>query len=308
MHWKKLGRVYNPKINIDNLKLKSHGANPLPIQIEDDVYRIYFNGRDERNRSSIGALDFDLDKREILKVYKKPVFLHGKKDTFYSNGISLGCTYKLKEVNHIVFMGWSLFKNRQWKGILGRLKIHQNGSLSYEDKYPFFDLSIEDKISISYPYILKENDKSFKMWYGSMIKWNANNGEMLHLIKYATSKNGIDWLRHGNAIPYKINFYQAFSKPCVFKESDNLYHMWFSYRGGLNSKYKIGYAKSNNGLNWKLDLDNSGIQKSESGWDSEMLCYPHIFQHKSNLYMLYNGNGYGETGFGLALLINSKSC
>lgn len=33
-----------------------------------------------------------------------------------------------------------------------------------------------------------------------------------------------------------------------------------------------------------------------------MVCYPFLFEHDGTLYMLYNGNGYGRTGFGLAAL------
>jgi len=33
-----------------------------------------------------------------------------------------------------------------------------------------------------------------------------------------------------------------------------------------------------------------------------MICYPYVFKHKGRFYMLYCGNGYGKTGFGLAVL------
>jgi hypothetical protein len=39
---------------------------------------------------------------------------------------------------------------------------------------------------------------------------------------------------------------------------------------------------------------------SDSGWDSEMVCYPYVFKHNDNIYMLYNGNRYGLSGFGIA--------
>ena len=45
-----------------------------------------------------------------------------------------------------------------------------------------------------------------------------------------------------------------------------------------------------------------GMDVSPNGWDSEMICYPYVFDHGRNRYMLYNGNGYGKTGFGLAVL------
>jgi hypothetical protein len=47
----------------------------------------------------------------------------------------------------------------------------------------------------------------------------------------------------------------------------------------------------------------SSFVVSKNGWDSDMLCYPCIFDHKGESYMLYNGNGYGRTGFGIAKLI-----
>ena len=47
--------------------------------------------------------------------------------------------------------------------------------------------------------------------------------------------------------------------------------------------------------------DKVGIDVSESGWDSEMIEYPYVFNHKSKKYMVYNGNGYGINGIGLAV-------
>ena len=47
------------------------------------------------------------------------------------------------------------------------------------------------------------------------------------------------------------------------------------------------------------------IDVSKQGWDSEMIEYPHVFDHKGKRHMLYNGNNYGKTGFGLAVLKDS---
>ena len=50
-----------------------------------------------------------------------------------------------------------------------------------------------------------------------------------------------------------------------------------------------------------------GVDISESGWDYEMICYPFVWEHKGEKYMLYNGNSYGKTGVGLAILAKQKS-
>ena len=80
--------------------------------------------------------------------------------------------------------------------------------------------------------------------------------------------------------------------------------MWYSYRGnGDIATYRIGYADSPDGVNWTRRDEEAGITVAENGWDSEMICYPFIFDYKSERYMLYNGNAYGKTGFGIAKAI-----
>jgi len=44
------------------------------------------------------------------------------------------------------------------------------------------------------------------------------------------------------------------------------------------------------------------IDVSEEGWDSEMLAYPFFYKHNEKVYMFYNGNGFGKSGFGYAEL------
>jgi hypothetical protein len=140
------------------------------------------------------------------------------------------------------------------------------------------------------------------MWYGSTNTWDAGNGEMLHVINYASSYDGHRWKREGLSVPYKLNTAQAFSRPTVIGSLQLGYQMWFSYRSGTGEKYRIGYAVSEDGKHWQLALEKAGIDVSKEGWDSEMIAYPFVFDHKDERYMLYNGNGYGKTGFGLAIL------
>jgi len=122
---------------------------------------------------------------------------------------------------------------------------------------------------------------------------------MAHLIKYAESTDGLGWKREGKiALHFKDENEYAMSRPFVLKEN-GIYRMWYSYRGAA---YRIGYAESENGLDWERMDEKVGITVSDSGWDSESVEYPFLFDHKGQRYMLYNGNGYGRTGFGLAVL------
>ena len=139
------------------------------------------------------------------------------------------------------------------------------------------------------------------MWYLSATKWKMEEGRPKHYyhIKYAESDNGIQWERKGIVcIDFASEEEYAISRPCVLKDKD-VYRLWYSYRG---QSYRIGYAESGDGIHWERKDKEVGIDVSMSGWDCEMIEYPFVFDHQGQRYMLYNGNGYGKTGFGLAVL------
>jgi hypothetical protein len=298
MNWNKLGQIYTFQ-PIDKYLL-SHASNPLAVHIKDDIYRVFFSGRCKENKSSVGYVDIDIITHEVISTCEKVAFKYGEENSFYSHGVSIGNMYQVEEKNYIQFMAWQIRGGGHWRGDIGRLLVNDDfTTLTLDPKEVFIGCDNEDKISLSYSWIMFD-EGIYKMWYGSTIDWSSENEEMIHVIKYATSKDGEVWQRHGLSIPYELGVAQAFSRPSVIKNS-NGYHMWFSYRSGDGTKYRIGYAHSIDGLSWDRKL-NSGINVSEDGWDSEMICYPFVFEHKGESYMLYNGNDYGKAGFGLAIL------
>ena len=299
MRWEKLGQLYCPEPV--HPKLMSHAANPLAVLLEADVYRVFFSGRDEQNRSSVGFVDIDIVKREVVYIHDKPVFEHGPENSFYSHGVSIGNCYEANGHRYILFMGWQYPPGGHWRGDVGRLVLEPDFSLRIDSDEPFMSTDATDPVSLSYPWVLREENGNYQMWYGSTVTWDAGNGEMLHVINHASSNDGDDWERHGLSVPYQLGLAQAFSRPTVVKDA-NGFHMWFSYRSGTGQKYRIGYAVSATGEKWELKLDDAGVDVSAEGWDSEMIEYPFVFDHKGERYMLYNGNGNGMTGFGLALL------
>ena len=137
------------------------------------------------------------------------------------------------------------------------------------------------------------------MWYGSNIAWGQRKEDMRHLIKYAESDDGIRWERK-NIVTIGFDFpgEYAICKPCVLK-SGNEYEMWFCSRGDT---YRIRYARSMDGITWHRHEVESGLDVSPDGWDSDMIEYPFVFDHKGERYLLYAGNGFGRTGFGLAVV------
>jgi len=297
-NWKKLGQLF--QVNNLNPYLCSHAANPLALHLENDIFRIFYSGRNIENKSSIGYIDINIITQEIINYPKEPILEHGNESSFYSHGISIGNAFYINDKTYILFMGWQYPKNKHWRGDVGRIELNDKKYMKISPSSTFMGTDEEDKISLSYPFVMY-HEEIYKMWYGSTITWDAGNNEMVHAIKYATSTDGEKWEKHGIAIPYEIGVAQAFSKPSVIIEN-GIYHMWFSFREGTGKTYRIGYATSNDGIEWKRHDSYTGIDVSEEGWDSQMICYPFVFNYKNNYYMLYNGNQNGKEGFGLAIL------
>jgi hypothetical protein len=126
-------------------------------------------------------------------------------------------------------------------------------------------------------------------------------------VKYAESSDGGEWIRH-NVVCLEYQFDgEANARPCVIKENGR-YRMWYCFRGSVAYRtdkaqsYRIGYAESADGVRWQRMDDRVGIDRSADGWDSVMMEYPFVYEHRGLKYMLYNGNGFGETGIGYAVL------
>ncbi len=298
MRWRKLGHIFQPDRDLP--WMRSHAANPVAEHRGGDRFRVYFGGRDERDRSSIGWVEIDLRKpREILARAERPVIGPGAAGAFDESGTSMGSLVPAGDGRRFLYyVGWQLGADVPWRNRIG-LAVSRDARAPFEKRAaPVVDLSAADPHSLSYPWVVRADD-GWTMWYGSNLGWGPGRDDMTHVIKCAASRDGIAWARDGEtALGFRGDGEFALSRPCVLKEGGR-YRMWFSYRGAA---YRIGYAESADGRRWVRDDARAGITVSESGWDSESIEYPHVFDHAGRRYMLYNGNGYGSTGFGLAVL------
>lgn len=302
MTWKKLGPVFCPEHVND--WMVSHAANPFAVKMKEAIHRVYFTCRDKDSRSHIGYVDIDFSGAfKVLNISHEPVVAPGEAGMFDDSGTAMGYYIEINALPHIYYLGWNLKVTVPWLNSIG-LARYNEGKKAFEkvSRAPVLDRSNEDPFTISYPSILFRDGK-YRMWYGSNLKWGKQQHEMQHVIKYAESDDGINWLRNDRiCINLEHPGEYALSKPYVIEEKGK-YKMWYSYRAnGTITTYRIGYAESDNGLDWNRMDDMAGIDVSSEGWDSEMICYPCVFDHEGKRYMLYNGNGYGRTGFGLAVL------
>lgn len=297
MRWRKLGRVFCPAG--ESAWMQSHAANCVAMRLDGHRYRIFFSTRDALNRASIGWVEIDLRQpATILSISTSPVLRPGPVGTFDDSGVSLACIVNADNTSYLYYTGWNLGVTVPWRNSIG-MAVSTDGL--YFERFspaPVLDRNRLDPYSLSYPYVLHD-ESGWKMWYGSNLRWGSEQRDMDHVIKYATGRDAATWEPTGEVcIGIDDPTEYAFSRPCVIRDG-SLWRMWYSYRG---ASYRVGYAESNDGILWLRNDSSVGIAPAGEGWDAESVEYPWVFDHDGDRYMLYNGNRYGLTGFGLAIL------
>lgn len=278
-----------------------HAQLPLAENIEGERYRIYFSGRNRQNMSQIGYLEININRpQDILHVTEKPVIRFGPLGTFDDSGVFPSWIVNHGKRKLMYYTGWMQGKRVPYYASIG-LAISLDGSTySKHSCAAILDRNNVDPYMTHSPCVMIENGK-WRMWYCSGLGWEVENNKSkaYYHIRYAESEDGINWKRNGTVC---LDFYSenefAISRPSVMREN-GIYKMWYCYSRG---SYRIGYAESHDGIKWERKDHEVGIDISGTGWDSETIVYPFVFEHKGNKFLLYNGNSYGKEGFGYAQL------
>jgi hypothetical protein len=310
MEWIKKGLIYVPDGKLD--WSVSHAQVPIPDFIEDkNIIRIYFATRNRSNQSVTGFIEVDADNvSKILKVSKDPVIGLGPIGSFDDCGAMPSWIIGNNDEKYLYYIGWNVRNTVPYHNSVG-LAISKDGGETFQkfSEGPLWDRDYKEPYFSASSCVLKENGL-WRNWYLSCTGYKMINGkvEPRYHLKYAESADGINWIRNGVvAIDYANNDEAGIVKASVIK-SGQMYKMWYSYRNfvdyrtDVNNSYKVGYAESLDGIKWVRKDDIVGISRSVSGWDSDMIAYPHVIEIKGRLVMFYNGNGFGRSGFGYAEL------
>lgn len=313
--WNKLGRVFNP-LEINNVEWIKEFAQAPAVLIFDKFIRVYFSCRpkaDEKGQYVSYSAYVDLNRSnlfEIIKISKEPVLRLGEKGTFDEFG-----TYPLSVIrdgDDILgyYGGWTRCESVPFNVAIG-LAVSKNDGETFTKlgPGPILSYSPDEPFVLSGPKIRRFNDIWY-LWYIAGKKWIMADGkpEPVYKIRMASSTDGINWIKiNRHIIADKLGENEAQASPDVIFRNGK-YHMFFCYRQGFDYRknkdntYRIGYAVSDDMINWVRDDSKAGIDISEAGWDSEMVAYPHVFELDGNIYMFYLGNEVGRFGFGLAKL------
>lgn len=317
MKWSKAGKIFDPTEHQLANNCHEFAQSPQTLIMQDRV-RVYFSTR-ERDQvgkwlSHVAFVDFDHDMQRIIDVSSQTVIELGALGCFDEHGIFPVNVIRDGDRVLAYTTGWNRKVSVSADAAIGLAISHDNG-LTFQKmgNGPILAASLHEPFLVGDAFVAVYGG-IYHMWYIYGKKWQQNEPasppDRVYKIAHATSNDGINWQRNGQAIiADKLNEDECQALPTVFHRN-GLYHMYFCYRQAhgfrtqTNSAYRLGYAYSTDLIHWQRDDSQAGIDVSAEGWDSQMQCYPHTFELNGKIYMLYNGNEFGRYGFGLAVLEN----
>lgn len=301
MKWEKRGIIYGIEQTPYNMIML-----PTPILIGDTL-RIYCGLCDKNNIGKIGYVDVNpKNPSEIIKIENQPVLAKGNKGCFDDNGVVPISVLREKDKIYLYYIGFQLGVNIPYYMFCGlAVSSDEGNTFQRYSQSPVLDRVNDEVYARCGCYVLKDENK-FKMWYIGSYKegWTVseNKWKPLYVMKYTESQDGIHWHNESvQCMEFGNSDEHGFGRPFVWK-ADNKYKMLYSIRT-YSRGYYIGYAESEDGISWIRKDGQAGIDLSKEGWDDTNISYPALFEYEGKVYMFYNGNGCGKTGFGYAELI-----
>ena len=293
-----------------------YAQSPQALAFPDFV-RVYFSSREREPDgmyvSHVAWADFDPDFSQVLRTAREPVLSRGGLGCFDEHGV-----FPISPLRHAGRLigyttGWSRRASVSVDTGIGLVESLDGGATFIRHHAgPVLSSSLHEPNLVGDGFV-RVHEGVFHMWYifgTGWKKYDVNSPpDRTYKIGHATSPDGIFWKKDEGRqiISDTLGPQESQALPTVLKIGRR-WHMYFCYRQSFDFRenssrgYRLGYAWSDDMVRWVRDDENAGIHLADQGWDSEMMCYPHLFQNAGRIWLLYNGNAFGKNGFGVAVL------
>lgn len=298
--WTKLGLVLQPA---GGEQSRTHAMLPSPLLIEGAI-RVYFASCDQELRGRIFSVDIDSsDPTRIRDTRFEPVLDLGESGAFDADGVNPSQLVERNGELFLYYIGWqrcstnipyTLFTGLAVSSDAGRrfTRISTDPILPPIDGESYFRTA---------PCV-RRTDGGWEMLYiGGQTFFTSRSGKRLPIygLRRTFSKDGITWEQSTESVlsPDRALGEIGFGRPSLWRNARGVPCLLISVR--TESGYTLCETTTFPG--WQTSRQFIEVlPRSETGWDSEMVCFGAPCKVDEYDYLFYNGNGFGRTGFGVA--------
>jgi hypothetical protein len=300
MRWSKKGLIYGP--TGESWWAQRWALQPTPLLRADGTIRVFVGFRTREGVSRIGFVDVSAENpAQVLAVSPEPVLDVGVPGAFDENGVVPCAVIEREGKLYLYYAGYQLGQKVKFF-VFGGLAISEDGGRSFQRhrQVPICDRT-EDEMFFRVIHTMTFDGGRWRAWYGAGSSFTSSDGGRQlpnYNIRHAEAPDGLTLSRDFTVCVDTNDEEYRVGRPYVIKDAD-AYRMFYC-AGTAVRGYRLAYAESKDGIKWIRKDHEIGIDVSPSGWDSEMQAYPSLIRYRDRTYLFYNGNNYGEDGFGYA--------
>lgn len=303
MKWRKLGIVWNA--DGQQPWSRSHAMCPTPFRLNESTIRVYITTLDAEGRGRGTYVDVDaMDPTKVIQVAQAPVLDIGEPGTFDDNGVvPLSVVRASAEAVYMYYAGFEICSRVRYRIFTGLAISHDDGAtFTRHQRTPVLDRTDAELYFRCGPHVRKEGDK-FRMWYVAGSAWLELDGKSMPIydIRYAESSDGIHWPEQGTTVlPITHDDEHGFGRPWMLTRGGKEQELCYSVRRKSYGAYRMGFARSVDGVTWHRADDSFGIDVSDAPFETDAVMYAAVIDIGGKEYCFYNGNGFGRDGFAVA--------
>ena len=253
------------------------------------TYKMWYSGGNEIHGESIGYADSP-DGVNWFKPLSDPLLETGPLGAWDGASVTDPAVLETGSGFQMWYVGLDVVGGRG----IGHATSPDGLTWQKHDGNPVLRSDSTDLYIFGFPTVVQDGSNDYKMWY--------SGGRHIWL---ATSSDGLNWTKHldvpalapGPTGAWDDDWLHA---PQVVAGSGG-YEMWYTGEGTTNPEPRIGYAWSDDGLNWTKSPDNPVLTGTTGTWEEEEVAYPAVVKEGTTDYkMWYRGEASDEQAFGQA--------
>ncbi|MCF6736321.1 hypothetical protein [Blastococcus sp. KM273129] len=303
MQWDKLGLVWTAPAE----SRRTGALQPTPLLLGDRI-RVFTGCRDAAGASSVWWVDLDADDpTRVLGEARTPALTAGTPGTFDAAGVVPCAVTVVDGTVRLYYAGYqppgsAQERFRVFSGV-ATAPATDTASFTRLRDQPLLRTSPDERLFRVVHSVARLDDGSWRCWYGAGHEFRQGRTKLLPVydIRQMSSPDGLDFPDAGDvAVPLGSPREHRVGRPFVVPHEQG-WRMFFG-AGTEETTYRLTFADSADGVTWRRHDGLLGLDVAPAGWDSEMVAYPAVVTTGAGTFLLYNGNGYGRDGFGVAVL------
>jgi hypothetical protein len=282
--------------------MMSHAMLPTPLQVPNGI-RVYFTACDSDLRGRIFYAELDDNfPFEVRHICIEPVLHLGEPGAFDADGVNPSHLVERDGKIYLYYIGWQRVSVEVPYKLLAGLAVSVDGGLNFDrvHDYPLLPSNDEEPYFRTAPFVWLEDGQWQMLYIGGGEFFDSPSGKRLprYSLRHLVSDDGLHWPGRSRTLlePDPSKGQIGFGRPVVLFGDEKALM--------ISVRTVDGYRLQHCPFRLASSVDSSKLSDvlplTRQHWDAQMTCFGVRLELDEGQLLFYNGNRFGESGFGLA--------